>query len=67
MNPNEFERSDWYAPAHRAPAPPQPQPKKRKPHTALKVVSLSLCAVLLLVASVYAFSDAFDRRRYKRL
>lgn len=66
MNPNEFERSDWYAPAHRAPAPPQPQPKKRKPHTALKVVSLSLCAVLLLVASVYAFSDAFGVRWFSR-
>ena len=60
MNPNDSTRSDWYAPARTTPPAQQPpQPKKKKPHTGLKVVSLTLCVLLLLVASVYAFSDSF--------
>ena len=66
MDRNDYPRSDWYAPAHRAPASQQMQPKKKKPHTALKVVALSMCAVLLLAAGLYAFSDALGLRFFSR-
>ena len=62
MNQDNSCRSDWYAPPRRAAAPPPPPPPPippRKKHTGLKVAALSVCVLLLLVASVYAFSDSF--------
>ena len=62
MNQDNFPRSDWYA-APSAPAAPQPQraaPRApRKKHTGMKIAAISVCVLLLLVASVYAFSDSF--------
>lgn len=65
MNTNDnYTRSEWYAP--RTPsAPPAPftAPAQQKPaksrHTGLKIAAVSVCALLLLVASVYVFSDSF--------
>ena len=67
MNQDNYPRSDWYAP-RRAPQPqpqPRPQPQYRpqpqkKKHTGMKVTAITLCVLLLIVASVYAFSDALD-------
>ena len=62
MSQDNFPRSDWYAPARAAaPLSPHTQPRQpqRKRHTGLKIASIALCVLLLLVASVYAFSDSF--------
>ena len=62
MNQDNYPRSSWYAPPppHAAPRQsPQTPQKPRKPHTGLKVTMISICVLLLLVASVYVFSDSF--------
>ena len=62
MNKDSFPRSDWYAPPRSAaPAAAPTQQRAKKKHTGLKVTAISVCVLLLLVASVYAFSDSFGR------
>ena len=58
MNQDNLPRSSWYAPPAPAAAQKAPPPRKKK-HTALKVTAITVCVLLLLVASVYAFSDSF--------
>ena len=58
MNQDNLPRSSWYAPPAPAAAQKTPPPRKKK-HTALKVTAITVCVLLLLVASVYAFSDSF--------
>ena len=58
MNQDNLPRSSWYAPHAPAAAQKAPPPRKKK-HTALKVTAITVCVLLLLVASVYAFSDSF--------
>ena len=60
MNQDNFPRSDWYAaPVMRSAPRPQPQPAPRKKHTGVRVAAITAVVLLLLVASVYAFSDSF--------
>ncbi len=61
MNQDNYPRSDWYAPRPSAAAPMQ-QPAPRKKHTGMKIAAITVCVLLLLVASVYAFSDSFGLR-----
>ena len=58
MNQDNLPRSSWYASPAPAAAQKAPPPRKKK-HTALKVRAITVCVLLLLVASVYAFSDSF--------
>ena len=58
MNQDNLPRSSWYTPPAPAAAQKAPPPRKKK-HTALKVTAITVCVLLLLVASVYAFSDSF--------
>ncbi len=58
MNQDNLPRSSWYTPPAPAAAQKTPPPRKKK-HTALKVTAITVCVLLLLVASVYAFSDSF--------
>ena len=58
MNQDNLPRSSWYASPAPAAAQKAPPPRKKK-HTALKVTAITVCVLLLLVASVYAFSDSF--------
>lgn len=63
MNQDNLPRSDWYAPPRpvapqSAQTPPQQQ-KVKKPRTGMKIAAITVCVLLLLVASVYAFSDSF--------
>ena len=60
MNNDQLPRSDWYAPRRAAaPAPLPPAQKPKKKHTGAKITAIVLCVLLLVVASVYAFSDSF--------
>ena len=65
MNTNDnYTRSEWYAPRTPSAPPvpftaPAPQKPAKSRHTGLKIAAVSVCALLLLVASVYVFSDSF--------
>ena len=75
MNQNNYPRSDWYAPPPRqAPQPPRqmqapyaprqqraaaPQSAPPKKHTGARIAGIVVCVLLVLVASVYLFSDSF--------
>lgn len=59
MNQDNLPRSSWYAPSAPAAAQKAPPPQKKKQHTTLKVTAITVCVLLLLVASVYVFSDSF--------
>ena len=74
MNQDNYSRSEWYAPPACHPAPPprrpaapgsaprQSQPRAR--HAGAKIAGIVVCVLLVLVASVYAFSDSFGRFRW---
>ncbi len=70
MNQDNYSRSEWYAPPAYRPAPQQrstaaPQQRPPKPRrTSAKVAGIVVCVLLVLIASVYAFSDTFGRFRW---
>ncbi len=73
MNQDNYSRSEWYAPPAYHPAPqPRPAapggaPQQRAPkahRTGAKIAGIVVCVLLVLIASVYAFSDDFGRFRW---
>ena len=66
MNDN-FPRSDWYGrPAPVAPPAAPARKSVRKPRAGVKVAAISALVLLVLVGSVYAFSDSFGLPRSAR-
>ena len=63
MNQDNYPRSDWYTAAPSAPAggAPTARPPKKTPAWA-KVVGIAACVLVILVGSVYVFSDRFGAR-----
>ena len=59
MNQDNFSRSDWYGrPAPAAP-PAQTRPPVKKKRPGVQITAISALVLLVLVGSVYAFSDRF--------
>ncbi len=59
MNQDNYPRSDWYAARPAAPRPAAGMAPIRRSHTGAKVAGIIVCVLLVLVASVYVFSDHF--------
>lgn len=65
MNQDNYPRSDWYAAAPSSPAGDGARPP-RKTHTGAKIAGIVACVLVVLVGSVYVFSDRFGARWWIR-
>ena len=59
-----FQRSDWYDQSLPPALVPGQTATKRREHPVMKATSIVVCVLLLIVASVYAFSDRGDPIRF---